>query len=160
MSENLYKMVERLAQADHRSLADMFRSICRSWLEDHGQIERHSEPIYYSPLLPDEQRELGVPVHARVTFKEYLSRYFLRTKIRRARLQSFPYGPLRSFFQTYELLKISSSAIKKYQGHRLKQGVKPAVLKREVRCLGKILDKAVQDGYLRRNPVRSMKLLK
>jgi integrase len=57
------------------------------------------------------------------------------------------------------LSKLTAAAIEKYKVHR-SQGVKAATVNRELALLKHMLTKAVDWGYLKQNPTKSVKLLK
>ena len=62
------------------------------------------------------------------------------------------------FFGDSQLSVISQLAVEKYISSRVSDGVQKSTINRELACLKKMLNKAIDWGYLDENPVRKVKL--
>lgn len=65
---------------------------------------------------------------------------------------------LKPYFGEYELSKISPEMIEEYRSERLSTGIKKCSVNREVSCLRKIFNVAIDWGYASSNPVRKVKM--
>jgi excisionase family DNA binding protein len=61
------------------------------------------------------------------------------------------------FFGDYLLSSISQLAVEQYISRRISDGVQKSTVNRELACLKKMLNKAIDWGYLDENPVRKVK---
>lgn len=107
---------------------------------------------------------LGIYEDKRVLFEDFAERYLTFSKANKAPKS---YGrdltSLRTnlipHFRGYYLFDISSQMVEDYKSLRL-SGVKPATLNRELACLRHMYNKAIEWGYVGRNPMQGVKLLK
>ena len=67
---------------------------------------------------------------------------------------------LLEFFSGRSLKDITSWDIEKYKSKRLKDGLKPASVNRQLQCLKHIFTKAIEWGKVKENPVKKVKLFK
>ncbi len=97
-----------------------------------------------------------------VPFEEFLDHYLAIT-----RRQKSPKGfeqdlnaskHLRKYFGGISLSLLTPESIERYKTYRLSTGVKPVTVNRDLQVLRAMLNKAVRWGYLRENPMKTVKL--
>jgi len=106
---------------------------------------------------------LGVYDEKKVLFEEPARQYLVFSKANKAssthRRDRFSVAQLVSVFKEKYLFDITPRMIEKYKAKRLGK-VAPATVNRELSCLKHMYTKANEWGYLKINPVKSVKLLK
>ena len=65
---------------------------------------------------------------------------------------------LKPYFGSYDLSKITAEKIEEYKSERLSTGIKKCSVNREISCLRKIFNVAIDWNYAADNPVRRVKL--
>lgn len=107
---------------------------------------------------------LGIYEERKVLFEDFAEKYLAFSKANKAAKSSRrDMTSLRTnlvpHFKGYYLFDISSQMIEEYKAVRL-AAVKPATLNRELACLRHMYNKAIEWGYVGRNPMRGVRLLK
>jgi len=106
---------------------------------------------------------LGVYDKKKVLFEELAQQYLVFSKANKAwssqRRDRFSIAQLVSIFKGKYLFEITPRMVEKYKAKRLEK-VAPATVNRELACLKHMYTKAIEWGYLKINPVKSVKLLK
>jgi site-specific recombinase XerD len=107
---------------------------------------------------------LGVFEEKKILFSDFFPRYldFSRTNkayssFKRDIVSSNSFLP--EFGDKY-LFEIIPQMIEEYKTNRLRQGVTPATVNRELSCLRHLFNLAIEWGYLMKNPMQNVKLLK
>jgi len=107
---------------------------------------------------------LGVYDEKKILFEDFSQQYLAFSKANKAestyqRRDKVSVGHLITAFQGRYLFDITPRMIEKYKAARLEK-VAPATVNRELACLKHMYTKAIEWGYLKINPVKSVKLLK
>ena len=107
---------------------------------------------------------LGVYDEKKILFEDFSQQYLAYSKTNKAestyqRRDKVSVGHLITAFQGRYLFDIPARMIEKYKAKRLGK-VAPATVNRELSCLKHMYTKANEWGYLKINPVKSVKLLK
>jgi len=106
---------------------------------------------------------LGVYDKKKILFEDFSQQYLAFSKTNKAkstqRRDRFSVAQLISVFKGKYLFEITPRMIEKYKAKRLGK-VAPATVNRELACLKHMYTKAIEWGYLKTNPVKSVKLLK
>lgn len=106
---------------------------------------------------------LGVYDEKKILFEDFSQQYIAFSKTNKAwstqRRDRFSVAQLISVFKGKYLFEITPRMIEKYKATRLGK-VAPATVNRELACLKHMYTKANEWGYLKINPVKSVKLLK
>jgi len=106
---------------------------------------------------------LGVYDEKKILFEEFSQQYLAFSKANKAESthdrDRFSVAQLISVFKEKYLFEITPRMIEKYKATRLGK-VGPATVNRELACLKHMYTKAIEWGYLKINPVKSVKLLK
>ncbi len=110
-----------------------------------------------------EEETQGTSAHAPRTFFEYAQEYLAFSKVEKApsnfQRESYKTRSLLKVFGGIELKDITPVYIEQYK-QALSAKSKPATVNRQLALLKHMLTKAVDWGYLKENPSRSVKLLK
>lgn len=107
---------------------------------------------------------LGVYDEKKVPFEEFSQQYLAYSKANKAwstykRRDLVNIGHLDLFFNEKYLFEITPQMIEKYKADRLEK-VTPASVNRELACLKHMYTKAIEWGYVKASPVKTVKLLK
>ena len=106
---------------------------------------------------------LGIIEEKRVLFEDYAQRYLEYAKANKAGStecrDEFSVNNLKAVFRGRYLFDITSEMIEKYKATRLEK-VEPATVNRELACLKHMYTKAVEWGYVKASPTKSVKKLK
>jgi integrase len=106
---------------------------------------------------------LGVYDEKKIPFEEFSQQYLDFSKANKAwstqQRDRFSVAQLISIFASKYLFEITPRMIEKYKAERLKK-VAPATVNRELACLKHMFTKAIEWGYVKANPIKTVKLLK
>jgi integrase len=107
---------------------------------------------------------LGVYDEKKIPFEEFSQQYLTYSEANKARstyrrCDQVSFGHLTPFFEGRYIFEITPRLIEKYKAARLKK-VAPAMVNRELSCLKHMYTKAIEWGYLKINPAKTVKLLK
>jgi len=106
---------------------------------------------------------LGVYDEKKILFEEFGQQYLAYSKANKAwssqRRDGFSVARLTSVFKGKYLLEITPRMIEKYKAARLEK-VEPATVNRELACLKHMYTKAIEWGYVKANPVKTVRSLK
>jgi len=107
---------------------------------------------------------LGVYDEKKIPFEEFSQQYLAYSKANKAnstyeRRDRISVAHLTAAFKGRYLFDITPRMIEKYKAMRLEK-VAPATVNRELACLKHMYNKAIEWGYIKSNPVKSVKLLK
>jgi integrase len=106
---------------------------------------------------------LGVYEEKKIIFEDFAKQYLEYSKANKAfysyKRDITSIKSLISFFAKNYLFEITQQMVEKYKAERLKE-VEPATVNREVGCLRHMFNKAIDWGYLKKNPVLGVKKLK
>jgi site-specific recombinase XerD len=111
-----------------------------------------------------KEEYLGILEEKKVLFKEFSEIYKEYSKTNKARnsyardLTSL--NSLQPIFESRYLFEVIPQMVEEYKTKRLNDGVTPATINRGVSCLRHMFNKAVEWGFVRKNPVKWVKLLK
>jgi integrase len=107
---------------------------------------------------------LGIVDEKKVLFEDFVAQYLVYSKANKSfstyeRRDRYSTANLKAVFEGQYLFDITSEMIEKYKAQRL-QKVEPATVNRELACLKHMYTKAVEWGYVKTNPGKSVKKLK
>lgn len=106
---------------------------------------------------------LGTLRQKKVTFMDFASEYLSFSKSNKAyssyQRDIWSIKKLNRFFGNEYLFNITPKSVENYKNQRLDR-VKTSTVNREIALLRHMLNKAVQWGYIRTNPMKGLKLLK
>lgn len=106
---------------------------------------------------------LGILEEKRILFEDFAEQYLNYAKANKARStfrrDQVSVDHLTEFFKGKYLFEITPEMIENYKVSRLEK-VEPAPINRELACLRHMYNKAIEWGYLKSNPVKSIKRLK
>jgi integrase len=107
-----------------------------------------------------ENRHLEIRRDHKINFEEFVKLYieYLQTNIISWQKEMRRLRKLREYFGKTLITEITAQAIEYYRKERLKK-VKPSTTNRELARLKNMFKKAVEWGYLSRNPVNTVKFL-
>jgi len=107
-----------------------------------------------------ERRQLGLPKKSRETFKDWIPRYLEWAKQykRSWKRDDLSIRSLTPFFGHRKLREITKTMVEAYQRDR-SQEVSNASVNREIACLRKLLNHAVDHGEIPESPIRGVKML-
>ena len=125
--------------------------------ERHQHVAKHAQtPMEAYEALKAEVKGMceavygGKAVSEKVKFKEFASLYLEDyAKVNKSYLDA----NLVPYFGECLLTEITSYLVEKYQGKRLKDGVKKSTVNRELACMKKLFNKAIDWEYVKVNPV-------
>ena len=132
--------------------------------ERHQHVAKHAQtPMEAYEALKAEVKGMceavygGKAVSEKVKFKEFASLYledYAKVKKRSWKTdKSYLDANLVPYFGECLLTEITSYLVEKYQGKRLKDGVKKSTVNRELACMKKLFNKAIDWEYVKVNPV-------
>ncbi|MFA5459797.1 MAG: tyrosine-type recombinase/integrase [Candidatus Paceibacterota bacterium] len=107
---------------------------------------------------------LGIFEEEKVLFSDFVQKYLAFSKTNKA-FSSYKRDLVSSknllpaFGEKY-LFEITPQMVEEYKAKRLQEGVTPATVNRELSCLRHLFNKAIEWGYLTKNPLQRVKLLK
>jgi len=107
---------------------------------------------------------LGVYDERKIPFEDYAEQYLAYSKDNKARStyvrrDKVSVAHLTAAFEGRYLFDITPRLIENYKAKRLEK-VSPATVNRELACLKHMYNKAIEWGYVKTNPVKSVRLLK
>jgi len=107
---------------------------------------------------------LGIYEDKKIHFDKYGQQYLDYSKVNKAwstykKRDWTNINHLTSFFKNKYIFEITPRLIEKYKAMRLEK-VAPATVNRELACLKHMFTKAIEWGYVKTNPAKSVKLLK
>jgi len=106
---------------------------------------------------------LGIYEDNKIAFGKYSKQYLEYSKANKAKLShkrdTVSTAHLTSYFKDKYIYEITPQMIEKYKIARLEK-VGPAAVNRELACLKHMYTKAIEWGYVKENPAKSIKLLK
>ncbi len=107
---------------------------------------------------------LGVYEDKKVPFKDFAQRYLEFSKTNKApsthRRDRVSMASLVPAFGEKYLYEISPQMVEEYKAKRLREDVTPATVNREIGCLRHLFGKAIEWGYVQKNPLKGVKQLK
>jgi len=107
---------------------------------------------------------LGVFEERKISFADFAQRYLVYSKTNKAffsyKRDLVSFNNLLPIFGDKYLFEIIPQVVEEYKTNRLQEGVTPATVNRELSLLRHFFNKAIEWGYLTKNPMQEVKLLK
>jgi len=107
---------------------------------------------------------LGVFEERKVSFTDFAQRYLVYSKTNKAffsyKRDLVSFNSLSPVFGDKYLFEIIPQMVEEYKTNRLQEDVTPATVNRELSLLRHFFNKAIEWGYLTKNPMQEVKLLK
>lgn len=130
-----------------------------------GKVDkREAKQILKKLELEFEKDRLNLQEIKQITLFDYIEKYLPYAQANKAESSYYRelkiMKPIKVFFGNNPLSKIDAQLIESYKAKRVKDGLKPRSVNKELRIISFMLRKAVEWKYLKENPFRGIKMLK
>lgn len=150
---------------NHGSYYAVFSLDGRKFWKKIGKIERkEAKKILKHLELEFEKDRLNLTEIKQITFFDYIEKYLEYCLANKApgsyHRELKVMKPIKAFFGNIPLITIDAQMIEAYKAKRVKDGLKPRSINKELAILRFMLNKAVEWKYLRDTPYKKIRMLK